>query len=101
MIDDNASDVSDWFEAELDELEEGVEKMQEQAVTDTKKAALSKVPVETGRLRDDISASENSVYNTLDYAPHVGLGTVRFDGTDYLYGPANEAITKALKDLAS
>jgi hypothetical protein len=100
LFDTNAEDVSDWFEEQADEFEEDVQDMLEQAERETHEAALEKVPVDTGRLRDSLQRGDNSVYSDVEYAPHVGLGTVRIEGTDYLWGPAEEAIRNALEDLS-
>lgn len=99
LFDTSGEEVGDWFETSVDELQEDVEQMLTDATDTTYTEARREVPVDTGALKDDITKDEHEVYNTLHYAPHVGLGTVFMDKQDYLWGPAAEAIKKALKTL--
>jgi len=101
MLETNADDVSDWIEEQVDELEEDVDDIVEQATEATLQRAQDEVPVDTGRLKNSLQRDDNSVFSDLDYAPHVGLGTIYQDGTDYLWGPAEEEITNALEQLAN
>ena len=100
-IDTNADDVADWLEEQADEFEDDVEQMLENVTENTYERARLEVPVDTGQLRDSIQQGENEVFSDLEYAPHVRLGTIYLDGTDYLWGPAEEELEKALRDLAN
>jgi len=101
LWDTNAEQVSEWIEDEREDLEDEVEQMIDDVVERTHEAALEEVPVDTGRLRDSLQMGEQSVYSELDYAPHVGLGTIYMEGTDYLWGPGEEVLKRALEELAS
>lgn len=101
LFDTNAEQVSEWIEDEREDLEDEVEQMMEDVVERTHEAALEKVPVDTGRLRDSLQKGESSVYSELEYAPHVALGTVYQDAQPYLWKPAEEIVKQALEELAS
>lgn len=100
MIETNADEVGDWFEEQLDEFGDEVESLEEEAARRTHERAVDEVPVDTGDLRDSLTQAEGEVYSALEYAPHVGLGTIYMEQQDYLWGPAREAFVKLLKELA-
>jgi len=99
-IDTNADEVADWLDEQLDEFQDTRPGMLTQAQNDTYKRARDKVPVDTGDLKDSLEKLGYGVGSDLHYAPHVGLGTIHMDGTDYLWGPAKKALKQALKDYA-
>ena len=101
MIDNNGDSVEEWFEDQADDFADDVEKMIENVTEATLERAEQEVPVESGDLRDSLEKDENTVGSDLEYAPHVGLGTIYMDGTDYLWGPAEEEIKDALQQLAN
>jgi len=100
LFDTNGKEVSDWFETEAEQLEKDVEEMLKDATNATETEAKKEVPVDTGDLKESLTKDEHEVYSSLDYAPHVGLGTVFMEEQDYLWGPAAQAIKDALKELA-
>lgn len=100
-MDSNAADVADWFEEELEELEQEVEDTLDRAAKRTLEEARDKVPVDTGTLRDSLEREGRVVGSDESYAPHVGLGTIYQEGTDYLWGPAEEALEAELEKLGS
>jgi hypothetical protein len=100
LIDSNASDVANWFGEQADFFGDDVQEMVQEATDRTYEIALQKVPVDEGDLKDSLTKEKGVVYSELSYAPHVGLGTIYMDGTDYLLGPAEGAIQYALKQLA-
>jgi len=101
LFDTSGAEVGDWFETSADELQDDVEQMLQQATDTTYTEARREVPVDTGALKDDITKDEHEVYNTLHYAPHVGLGTIYMEEQDYLWRPAAQAIKDALHALAN
>jgi len=103
-LDTNADEVSDWLDEQVEEFGDSRAGMLRQAAEDTLDKAKGKVPVDTGALKDSLEmhydGTSSGVGSDLHYAPHVGLGTIYMDGTDYLWGPAREALKQALKDFA-
>lgn len=101
MIETNGFEVSGWIEKEKEELEEDVEKMIEDTIDGTLDRAKKEVPVDTGALKESLQKDDESVFSRLDYAPHVGLGTIYQDRQDYLWGPAKKELREQLKELAN
>lgn len=98
-IDHNADEVSQWLDSERRDLAGQVERMLDRATERTLGEAQDEVPVDTGDLRDSLAIEEHSVYSPLEYAPHVGLGTIYQEGTDYLWGPAERILEEEVKRL--
>lgn len=74
MIDvDRPSDIEKHAEAFVQRVEEE----KDRALREAQALAKRRVPVDKGDLRDDVSIDleEDTIYNTLDYAPHVNYGT--------------------------
>jgi HK97 gp10 family phage protein len=53
--------------------------------------ARNLVPVETGNLRDSITAEPGRVYTEVDYAPFVEYGTADHDAESFMRPAADEA----------
>jgi len=95
----NADEVHSWIESERRDLVGKVEEMLDRATERTLAAAREKVPVDTGDLLDSLEAQGHTVGSPLDYAPHVGLGTIYQEGTDYLWGPAETIFDQEIERL--
>ena len=99
LIDTNAPDVADWFEEEAEKIKDDAGSLPQRAAKATHERAVEEVPVDTGDLRDSLTRDVNEVYSTLDYAPHVGLGTIFMDRQDYLWGPAKEEFIRLIDKM--
>jgi len=101
MIETNADEVAGWWEESAEGFEDELEEAKKSWAERVHERATDEVPVDTGDLRDSLTKVEGEVYSTLDYAPHVGLGTIYMEQQDYLWGPAREELAEVLKQLAS
>jgi hypothetical protein len=99
-VEHNASEVSGWIDSQREDFVGSVEEMLERATERTLQEAKEKVPVDTGDLKDSLQRGERSVYSTLEYAPHQGLGTIYQERTDYLWGPASDILDEEIDRLA-
>lgn len=99
-IDHNADTVAAWTQGQRAFFGEQVEHMLDRATQRTEQKAKKEVPVDTGDLRASLDTEGHSVFSGLDYAPHVGLGTIYQDRQDYLWGPAAEILDEELERLA-
>ena len=100
----NGDEVAEWLEDQVGDFADTRAGMIKQATDDAYEKALDEVPVDTGALKESLTkryaGNEGEIYSELEYAPHVGLGTIYMDQQDYLWGPARKALKKALKDFA-
>ena len=73
----NADEVAANTLEHIEDFEERVDTEIDRAVEDAKDLAKERAPVDTGALRDDVSADlgEDKVFNTLDYAVWQNFGT--------------------------
>lgn len=98
-IDHNAGEVSDWLDRERRDFAGQVEEMLDRTTRRTHEEAQSEVPVDTGQLRDSLQREGHSVFSDLDYAPHVGLGTIYQDAQPYLWEPGEKILEEEVKRL--
>jgi len=99
LLDSNAPDVEDWFEEHAEKIKDDAESLPQRAAKATEDRAIEEVPVDTGALKESLRREENEVYSELDYAPHVGLGTIYMDQQDYLWGPAKEEFLRLINSM--
>lgn len=99
LIDTNAPDVEDWFQERAEGIKDDAGSLPQRAAQATHERSLKEVPVDTGALKDSLTRDENEVYSGLDYAPHVGLGTIFMDQQDYLWGPAKEEFLRLISKM--
>jgi len=97
----NGGEVGAWWKAQAEQFEDDVEDMLEQAVDETYRKNQQQVPVDTGQLKESYTKEHWGVYSSLDYAPHVGLGTIYMDAQPHLWEPGREAFKEAIIDFAN
>lgn len=99
MIQTNADEVADTIPKRFKNLREEFEEERDRALSDAKELARSRVPVDKGDLRTDISIDlrADKLYNTLDYAPRINWG---FTGRDTLGRYYDQEGTYYLEDSA-
>lgn len=69
---------------DISELEDEINNIIGKATRDAARRARSLAPVDTGRLQNDIQFDQNSVFNTVPYAPFVHDGTANKMGERYI-----------------
>jgi hypothetical protein len=99
LLDSNAPDVEDWFEEQAEKIKDDAGSLPQRAAKATEDRAFEEVPVDTGALKESLTREENEVYSELEYAPHVGLGTIYMDQQDYLWGPAKEEFLRLINSM--
>ena len=90
--------------AHFEDFREQVEEEKDRAVEEAEELAVIRVPIDTGRLREDISsdADEDKVFNTLHYAPHQDLGTsTGIEPTFYMKDSALDAFRDSIDRLTT
>lgn len=93
-----ASNTMDHFE----DFEERVEGEIDRTVEEAQNLAKKRVPVDTGQLRDDISADleQDKIFNTLDYAVWQNFGTSHgIPPTWYMTDSALDAFNDSVRRL--
>lgn len=73
-----------YKEFAISELENEIDNIIEGATREAARRAKRLAPVDTGQLQNDIQYDENSVYNTVPYAPFVHDGTANNMGERYI-----------------
>jgi len=73
-----------YKEFDISELEDEIDNTIKNATREAAILAKRLAPVDTGRLSNDIQYDENSVYNTVPYAPFVHDGTANTMGERYI-----------------
>lgn len=103
MLSTNASGAADELIGEFEEFEEEFEEERDRALREAQRLAKQRVPVETGRLRDDISIdlAEDRIFNTLEYAVYQNWGTEDIEPTFYLTDSAIDAFQASVERLRS
>lgn len=103
MLSTNASGAADELIGEFEEFEEEFQEERDRALIEAQRLAKQRVPVDTGRLRDDISIdlAEDRIFNTLEYAVYQDQGTIYIDPTYYLTDSARDAFEASLQRLRS
>ncbi|MCS3707184.1 hypothetical protein GGP62_002171 [Salinibacter ruber] len=103
MLSTNASGAADELIGEFSDFEEEFQEERDRALREAQRLAKQRVPVDTGRLRDDISIdlAEDRIFNTLDYAVYQDQGTIYIDPTYYLTDSARDAFEASLQRLRS
>ncbi|MCS4087300.1 hypothetical protein GGQ10_002126 [Salinibacter ruber] len=103
MLETNADDVADELIGEFEEFEEEFEEVRDDALREAQRLAKQRVPVETGRLRDDISIDleQDRLFNTLEYSIYQNWGTEDIEPTFYLTDSAIDAFQNSIERLRS
>lgn len=101
MISSNSSDVASNTLDRFDDLDDRFENELEQTINEAQSRASQNVPVDEGKLRNDISIDRGDrwakVFNTLDYARRINWG---FAGTDSLGRTYDQEGTYYMEDAA-
>jgi hypothetical protein len=103
LIDTNAGEVADWVDDQAQYFGTEVEKMLDRTTERTYDKAREEVPVDTGALMESLTKNLRShkVYSELDYAPHVGLGTIYMDRQPYLWKPGEKIFEEEIERMES
>lgn len=103
MLETNSNGVADNILDYFKDFQAEVDEEIDRAVQEAQDLARQRVPVQTGKLRDDISVDleEDKVYNTLEYAVYQDQGTIYIEPTFYLSDSARDAWQASIQRLRS
>lgn len=101
MIETNAETVAEHVLEQTDQFEDRVDEEIDRALSEAKRLARSRAPVDTGRLRDSVSIDlgEDVLYSDVEYATFVDQGTIYMEATHFMEDSAREAFRNSIERL--